>query len=295
MKASVGFLLLGLLVGCAQKPTKVAVKQVPKADTLLKRAKAPLKVTNKTLIVDARTRFEYQMAHYPGAVHLRWEGFTDPTSENPGRILSDSKKLIVRLALKGLHPDRPVVVMGEGVDGDGSAARLAWTLFYLGIRDVQVVSKTTLGLSSNIVEEEPHKNAEPWEAPDSSGLMASKAEMLEALRANPGGPRNVIIDVRSEDEYLKKRGFGRKYSVPELGALNIEWKEFFDQNGRPSFALKKKLNGIGIRKGSKIILISDKGIRASAAHFALLALGFQNSKTYMDGYKGLIPESRGFR
>lgn len=290
------FLIVFLAFGCAQKPTRVSVKKAPSAEMLAKRAKLPVKVTSRTIVVDARTRFEYQMAHYPGSVHLRWESFTNPKGKSPGRISGESKILVQRLALKGLHPDKQVIVVGDGTQGDSSSARLAWTLFFLGIKDVQVVDKSVLGLTSNITDESQKvKNADMWTPPDGEVLIASKDELLDALKANPRGPRNVIIDVRSEAEYLKKKGFGRKYAVPELGALNIEWKEFFDSEGRPSFQLKRKLKGIGVRSKSKIILVSDNGIRASAAHFSLLALGFKNSKTLIDGYKGLIPSSTGFR
>jgi thiosulfate/3-mercaptopyruvate sulfurtransferase len=119
--------------GCAQKPTKVVINKAKPKNYLVENAKKPVKVTDSTIVIDARKRFDYQMAHYPGSIHLRWESFVNPRARHPGRLIEETDKLIQRLALRGIDPSKPVIVVGEGRNGDASAGRLAWTLFYLGI------------------------------------------------------------------------------------------------------------------------------------------------------------------
>ncbi|NQZ01836.1 MAG: hypothetical protein HRT45_14330 [Bdellovibrionales bacterium] len=284
------FLSVLFLVSCAQKPTRVKVMKQTPENFLVENARKPVKVTEQTIVVDARKRFDYQMAHYPGAIHLRWESFVNSRAEYPGRIIEEKDRLIQALALKGLHPSKAVIVVGEGPNGDASAGRLAWTLFYLGVPNIQVVGSASLGLSSNVQQDSQYENAKVWEVPNNIALTASKEEVYAAVTSAPKAnkKRAVILDVRSQDEYFKKKGFGKKYALPDLGAINIEWTEFYNQQGRPNLQLRNRLSAIGVTPDVQVILISNNGIRASAAHFALAAMGYKNAKTYIDGYAGLL-------
>ncbi|MEO0335989.1 MAG: rhodanese-like domain-containing protein [Pseudomonadota bacterium] len=249
-----------------------------------------MKVTDSTIVVDARKRFDYQMAHYPGAIHLRWESFVNSRARYPGRLIEEKKKLIQFLALKGLHPSKKVIVVGEGARGDASAGRLAWTLFHLGLSNIQVVGSSSLGLSSNVQQDNKYENAKAWSVPDNSAMTATKEDVLAVVTAKPKGNKRtaIILDVRSQDEYFKKKGFGRKYALPDLGALNVEWKEFYTRDGKPNLQLRNRLSAIGVTPDMKVVLISDNGIRAAAAHFALAAMGYSKSQVFLDGYKGLL-------
>lgn len=284
--------LLVLNVGCALKlkPTKAKIVQATPKNFLVENAKKPVKVTDQTRVVDGRKRFDFQMAHYPGAIHLRWESFVNPRARFPGRLLEETDKLIQRLSLKGIHPDQPVIVVGEGRQGDASAGRLAWTLFYLGISNIQVVGSSSLGLSSNIQQDIQLENVKPWKLPGNGSMIATKKDVLAAVTSKPVGNKRsaVVLDVRTEAEYFKKKGFGSKYALPDLGAMNIEWKEFYTQEGRPSLQLRNRLSALGITTKMKIIVISNKGVRSAAAHFALAAMGYEDVQNFIDGYKGLL-------
>jgi len=285
------YFLLAFISACAQKPTKVNTKVETPASLLVSNASGPVKVTPETIVVDARKRFEYQMAHYPGSVHLRWESFTDPRNPLSGQLLDDNKRMVQRLALKGVHPRKAVIVIGEGRQGDASAARLAWTLFYYGVENVSLVGDSVLKLSSNIQETlEVPKNQELWDVPENRGMLATKDEVLKAASdvSDSGVRKSVIIDTRSEREYFKKKGFGKQYALPDLGALNIEWVHFYNEKGRPELSMRDQLKSVGVSAKTKVILISDRGVRSAAVHFALLSMGFKTVKTYVDGYSGLL-------
>ncbi|MCB0407474.1 MAG: hypothetical protein KDD34_04660, partial [Bdellovibrionales bacterium] len=82
-------LLLGALVGCSLSPTKVYETKEGFSTVLQAKTKKPIRITDETAIVDARTRFDYTMSHHPKAVNLRWESFAQTKSQFPGRFIDD--------------------------------------------------------------------------------------------------------------------------------------------------------------------------------------------------------------
>lgn len=279
---------MSLFVACAPKPTKMYESKEGYSALIQQKTRKPIKVTDETVVIDARTRFDFTMAHYPGSEHMLWESFSQSGGRYPGRLQEDLESARKRLQLKGLHPSKPVVIIGYGNQGKGEAGRLAWTLFYLGFDDVQVVGEKLLKPSSNVINSKGTVNAKPWTLSTRPQLIASKKDVLEAVTKGQAGPNKVyLFDVRSKVEYFKKEGLGRPYAMPDLGAIHVEWKEFFDSNGRPNVQIKKQLRALGIQDQSRIIVLSDNGVRSGAVNAALLSLGFTNSSNFVDGLKSL--------
>ena len=105
-----------------------------------------------------------------------------------------------------------------------------------------------------------------------------------------------LIDVRSSKEYMKKRGLGLSYVYPNINAINIEWKEFFDQSGRPNFDLKERLLSIGIGPNDRVLLLSNQGRRSAAATVSLLSLGYRKAANVSGGYVEVLDKpATGFR
>lgn len=284
----VGGLIFSVGVGCAPKPTKVYESKQGFSRLIQEKTRQPLKVTEETVVVDARTRFDFTMAHYPGSSHLLWESFAQTKGRFPGRLIEDLESARKRLQIKGLHPKKPIVIIGYGNKGKGEAGRLAWTLFYLGFEDVQIVGDMVLRPSSNIVNSKPEPNAKPWKLKTRPQLISSKKQVLEAVTQKQAGPRKVFLfDVRSKDEYFSKEGLGKPYTLPDLGAIHVEWKEFFREDGRPNVRMKKQLRGLGIKDDSRIIVLSNQGVRSAAATAALVSLGYKNASNFVDGLSSL--------
>lgn len=277
-----------LLASCAQAPTKVYESKEGFSRWIQEKTQMPLRVTEETIVVDARSRFDYTMAHYPGSSHLMWESFSQTKGLYPGRLIEDLEEARKRLEIKGLHPKKPIVIVGYGLNGQGEAGRLAWTLFYLGFDDVQIVGDRVLKASSNIVNSKPSPNAKPWTLKTRPQLISSKKQVLEAVTKRQTGPRKVFLfDVRSKDEYFKKEGVGKPYTLPDLGAIHVEWKEFFNKEGRPSLKIKNQLRGLGIGNDSRIIVLSNNGVRSAAATAALVSLGYKKASNFVDGLESL--------
>lgn len=88
-----------------------------------------------TVLVDTRTREEFEAGHVRGAVQLDWRDLVDPDT----RGLKPRETLLAELAELGIVPDRPVVLYCN------TARRLSHTylvLLHLGFEDVSFYERS---------------------------------------------------------------------------------------------------------------------------------------------------------
>ncbi|TDQ40105.1 sulfurtransferase [Thiopseudomonas denitrificans] len=90
--------------------------------------------------VDIRSPELYQQEHIPGAISAPYGRWRGPAS-NPGQLLSphDFEQLVQEL---GLTPEQHILVYSTGDDETdfGAAARVYWTLKYLGFERLSVLN-----------------------------------------------------------------------------------------------------------------------------------------------------------
>ncbi|MGE0528047.1 MAG: rhodanese-like domain-containing protein [Bdellovibrionales bacterium] len=275
-------LLAVILTSCQSPPTRVGESQKREFHLVTGKAQKPLAITDETVILDARSPFDYGLNRVQNSLHLQWSDL----AENPrtGEILRDRRKLALRLALNGLRPELPVIVVGYGREGGGEAGRLAWTLLYLGFRDVQVAGIEVFRKNLTQVPSPPAKNVEPWTLHPREELVITKEEFAK-LALDPKfrlENRIHMIDVRSDQEYFKQpvRAPGTK-GTPDLNLLHIEWKELYSAQGRPDTKFREKLIALGVRPEDRVIFVSNAGVRAAAAAYALLALGYTRVQVHL--------------
>jgi len=278
-------LTLALLTACQTKPTRVSETQVRQFDLIQGKARRPLVLTEGTVVLDTRSAFEYGLNHVNGSLHLLWESLSE--DKITGEMLRDLRKTALRLSLMGITPKTSIVVVGNGTRGRGEEGRLAWQLLYLGFVDVQVASWDVFRQVWTQKPTPQPANAETWTPQVRDELLADRDEFLKWARdpklRNEQGV--FIVDVRSSAEYFNRKG---KLNAPDIQALNIEWKEFFDESGRPSVKLRDRLEGLGFNGRSRIYVISDHGVRSSAVAYALVALGFHKTQNFIGGWRSLL-------
>ena len=279
--------LVFLIAGCSLKPTKVFQTESYDSSELTNSLKKPIPVDDSTVILDARSPFEFAMAHLPGSKNVSWSDFAQKKGPYPGLVKKNLRAEIRRLALMGIDKNSNIVVVGRGNKGDGGAGRLAWTMLFLGIKNVHLSDIDALGLRySNLMKPPPKENKRIWAPVVKNQLAASRSEVIASATAKDIG-RTHVIDVRSREEYFYKTR-NRTYKVPDLRATHINWREFFTESGRPSLKLRKRLQKINILPKHRVILISNNGVRSGAAAYALLALGYTSAANYAGGYSELL-------
>lgn len=126
-------LLMAFLVSCQIGPTRVREQAV----------NVDLK---NTVIVDTRSALDYASFHFSGSVSLQ---SADYLILKPGlaqkRIFDpDLAQTIERLARRGLHPERKVIVISNDTDQQNEAKKWQWLLRRLGLTEVTIESFSAL-------------------------------------------------------------------------------------------------------------------------------------------------------
>ncbi|MBX3022622.1 MAG: hypothetical protein KF799_13195 [Bdellovibrionales bacterium] len=283
------FLAAIFLVSCQVAPTRVNQSQKREFQMVVGKTQKPIDITNEqTVILDTRPAFDYGLNRVQNSRHFPWQNL----SEKPetGELLRDPRQAALKLSLAGMTPSTPVVIVGKGLRGDGEEGRLAWTLLYLGFHDVQTASVDLFRKNWTQNPSPPAQNVAPWTPSPRDGMLIA-TEDFRVLAANPKErlrQRAWIIDARSAAEYFNKDAKAPG-PTPDIQALQIEWKEFFNSDGRPSWTIRKRLNSLGIRPEDRIVVISNRGVRSSAAAYALTALGFTNVQNFLGGWRAFLP------
>lgn len=285
-----------VLWGCQTKPTKVSDRTLVPSRKMLaqKEELQEISLNASTVVLDTRSFMDYSSSHVPESYHLPLESLF---SRERGEKLN-SDKLARRLALLGVDQNSQVLVIGYGREGKGEEGFLAWCLNYVGVTGVQVSKIDSLDARLTHLESMPARNVPFWSPRESKVLLADRKELEELVARGghiPEGKKSVrstLLDVRTEKEFFNLAGSFTKDPIPNLGAVNIPWQEFFTPEGRVNFALKERLTQLGWKFNDRIVVISEKGQRSGAVTFALQAMGFSRAANYLGGLSEFMNERR---
>lgn len=257
------FSTLVCLVACQTKPTKVYEQ-------------TPAQQLEIAVILDSRPAFEFMSSHIPGAINVNWQDFSVPELNRRGELKLDLNREARRLALYGIDPSTPVIVVGNGTKGDGSEGRLAWTLKYMGVQNVKALPISQFDIPMTAAESPPPKNKTPWKPNYDESLMIKRKAFLAEVKRIPRAA--LVLDVRDEKEYLKD---------DVIGALNIPWKNFVNPDGTPTTSMTAQLEGLGHTKSKQILVVSNTGVRSAYVTLLLRQLGFTKATNFAGGYLSL--------
>ncbi len=315
------WVLLGIVAvatGCQTKPTVVR-ETVSRSFSGGQALLGPIEISEEVVVADARPPFDYSMARIPRSVSINWTDYSEAEPAKRGWPQKDLFAAARRLARLGIAPESKVVVLGLGRDGQGEEGRVAWMLAYLGIENVRfgrfgsVKSRITTealpeDAKTGFTQKHDPRPAQPpetatvgkpiWKPQVVSSLIASREEMLGAIENNAmekpwsynGAKPKLyrLIDVRSEAEYLGKTGGLRSKSIPNLNALNVPWKEFFDGDFRPFNETAQRLAAINVARQHRIIVLDNDGVASGAVTMALRAFGYTDAANFAGGFNDLM-------
>lgn len=269
--------LLSLLIGCQQKPTKITVQEPLISETVT--AEALMK--NQPVILDVRPAFEFNLAHAPGAINVRWEDFSQSNPKSRGLLQTDLFALARRLSLIGVSPETKVLVLGKGRLGSGEEGRIAWTLKVLGVKEVYTLLHTSYR-EMNTTKEAPLTQNKPYWKPEVAENLSVDFKEFKNLTESEA-KETVIVDVRSAQEFAL-RNLTQSKSV-KSSVINVEWKDFFDDRGLPNKKIETVLTSKGISKDTRVVFISNHGVRSGAATYVMQYLGYKKAQNFAGGYE----------
>jgi len=176
-------------------------------------------------ILDARPHSDYLKAHIPGAVWVDVKGWQDLGKRDGG--FHDARAWSDKVGRLGIGKDTPVVVYGSSLP---DAARIWWTLKYLGLSNVTLLDggwelwskqERPTGTDSPAIEPVPF---EPKFQPD-------RLEEMDALKRSLPSGKVTVVDARSTKEFTGEEVRGKR-GGHIAGAKHLEWKELLAADGR---------------------------------------------------------------
>lgn len=299
------FLLLICLSACTHDPTKVyqtlpvqtaqgSAAGPSAVSSVSTHSIVPIVITEKTVILDARPAFDFTVSHINGALPVRPEDFTQREKSFLGLLEKDLFFHTRRLARMGVNPESSVVVVGRGNQGQGEEGRVAWTLKYLGVRDVRFASMSYFHRPLSSLEAPPPKSLPIWKPVTDKSLLIEKKDLPTLIALKKKQNESVIfLDVREKPadfqfESIKNNNKllrEAKDQISNMKLINISWKKFFDDRGlslMPSELLS--LIPASSRANTKVIVISGQGIESGAVSMVLRELGFDSAANYAGGF-----------
>lgn len=262
--AWVAVLAATLVAGCVAEPTRVREADERPFATLVDKAGRPLKLTDLTVILDVRSRFDYGLSHVRGALHLPWTALAK--SEATGEPSPDMRKVSQRLSLLGLGPATPVVVVGYGNRGQGEEGRLAWNLVYLGFGDVQVASVDHFRADLTNAPTPAPANAAEW-------VTNPRPDLIFRDEWGSGGQGRHILALE-----------GFRPAKTDFAVHELKWTDFFtSREGRPNPKVVQQLGALGVRPDDMVVIAGGGPVRSAAAAYALMALGYSRVQVYFRG------------
>ena len=222
---------------------------------------------NSIRVIDVRRDEDYKKNHIPTSVNLPLANLlSDDSPENVVKLVNNL----------GIDDETPVVVYDDTFGA--LASRVAWTLEYLGHKDVSLLEMTfgkwsSMGLETDSkIPSYSSKNHSVKLHPE----ILSTADYLEESKER----ENVILlDNRERLNFLEQH-------IP--GAVNIPYRTLGtpDRILRPKEDMKRLLENRGIKSNAEIITYCGSvGTLSGLAYYALKSINLPNVRLYVRSFK----------
>ena len=235
----------------------------------------------RPLVVDLSKAATYAQLHIPGAMHMEYSILNSGAQPAPGLLPSEERLAQIAGILK---LDKMSRIVAYDDEGSGCAARLAWTLHYLGYESVQVLNG---GLHAWSNEGHPLDNQPVL--PDISATLPLASRNPSVLADHTYIVRHLddesvaLLDARTPEEYAgTKVRAARGGHIP--GAVNLNWLDTMDKNRnlriKSPEILNDALSTLGIRPEQEVITYCQSHHRSAHAWLMLKSLGFPRVRGY---------------
>ncbi len=237
-------------------------------------------------IIDIRSPDDYAAGHIPGArlaPYGQWRG----PANNPGQLADDAYFQQLTREL-GLTDQQPIVVYSSGVDETdfGAAARVYWTLKYLGLTDLSVLNggfqqwqKAQQSITSDTTEQQ----ASELTVQINPKLVIFKDELLDKITQQDTSYQ--LLDARPPLFY---QGQVKAPTASTGGTIataqNIPFGQWFNQDDtriRPVAEIKELVRNQSLDQAQETVSFCNTGHWAATNWFVLSELaGLKDVRMY---------------
>ena len=222
--------------------------------------------SKEIVVVDPRRPMKYLLGHLPGAINIpMYKAFGAD-----GKLLAPAA-LADFIGGAGLG-DFATPVLYDSPEGQ-NAAMLAWTLEYLGRRDVVILDsyyENWKGKGREVRYRPVTGPATKFTARENPAIRATLAEVRDCAAAK-------LVDFRSHEEFSGERAIGDDAPGHIPGAVNIVWRDLASPPDRilaPAEKIAMLFAAAGIKRDDRVVAYCRSGPRAALGYLALKEAGF---------------------
>ncbi len=216
-------------------------------------------------------RAAYDSGHVPGSVFVDLDrDLCAPPGQGGRHPLPDPASLQAALRRLGVRQDHPVVVYERGPIPTGSAARVWWTLRYVGHERVSVLDG---GYAAWRRAGGPESHDEP--APEPGDIEIRPGAMTAWTADDVSG--QFLIDARAPERFRGEVEPIDPVAGHIPGAVNLPLPSTVDADGRlrTRDQLRKTFADLGAPDGEPVGAYCGSGITAAHTALALHEAGYQ--------------------
>jgi len=229
---------------------------------------------SKYVILDSRSKSDWEAGHIPGAIQFFWESYTRTDAKGVKYSSLPPQELAAAFARLGIDEKTPLVIYGDADKSWGSEGYSVWLFTWLGHKGP--IRLLNGGIQSWRAQNLPlAKNAEKPAAAKARYKFEVKPQYIvstEDVQNNKGAFK--LIDTRSTFEWIKGK-------IP--GAVHIPWEDFYTgKDHRPLSAaeLKKLLSKHGVDTSKPVVYYCLGGVRSAYAWTVHQLAGLPDAKNY---------------
>jgi len=236
---------------------------------------------NQRVVIDTRPAWKYIAGHIPGAVNLSdWKEFSIKVNGVPGQINQDKSLIAQKLGTLGIDTGKTIVIYGELKDKWRTDGRFFWMFEFYGFKRTalleggyQLWKEAGFSVERGFGKDPKKTELSPGDIAFNNEVLADQNWVAERIKTKT----LAIIDNREKHEYDGATPYGSSRGGHIPGAIHIDWREFFNQEGllKSREVLDSLLESKGIRHSQEIVVYCTGGVRSAMAYFVFRWLGFK--------------------
>ncbi len=244
----------------------------------------------KVILIDSRPESLYSGGHIPGAVNAPWTYFANMNAKQGTEkwgVIWPAATMAKRIGALGVDGKKMVLAYCDA-GGWGQSGWTLWILRQAGIKNAKILEGGIGAWKAAGGQVTKTKNTNKAVAFTIKQYVPNYTATTEWINNNIGKPGLVILDVRTEPEFLGKiRPFQEKRAGHLPGAINIPRESFLtaDSHFKPAEEVQALLAQHGITPESEIVVYDTAGVRSAFVTMLLRYSGFVKSQSYDEGFQ----------
>ncbi len=244
----------------------------------------------KVILIDSRPESLYSGGHILGAVNAPWTYFANMNAKQGTEkwgVIWPAATMAKRIGALGVDGKKMVIAYCDA-GGWGQSGWTLWILRQAGIKNAKILEGGIGAWKAAGGQVTKTKNTNKAVAFTIKQYVPNYTATTEWINNNIGKPGLVILDVRTEPEFLGKiRPFQEKRAGHLPGAINIPRESFLtaDSHFKPAEEVQALLAQHGITPESEIVVYDTAGVRSAFVTMLLRYSGFVKSQSYDEGFQ----------